>query len=355
MSKMAKTRVAVVFGGMSNEHDISLISAANIISRLDTDKYEVIPIGITRKGRWFFYPGDTAAIKEDNWENNPDNTPAAILPDTIYKGIAKISDGRINIVKVDVVLPALHGRYGEDGTIQGLLDMAGIPYVGCGCVASAICMDKEYTHCVLEHSGIKMARYRVIDQSDLSGLDRICEDIVNDLEFPVFVKPARSGSSVGVNKAECFEDLKNAVKLAFTHDKKVITEEYIKGRELECAVFGTDSPFASDVGEIASCNDFYDYDAKYILGTSGLTIPADIPAAASGQIRDTAVKAFKAAGCSGLARVDFFLKEDGTVYLNEINTMPGFTSISMYPKLMEKLGIPCSELLDRLIKLAMER
>ncbi|MDE6593991.1 MAG: D-alanine--D-alanine ligase [Oscillospiraceae bacterium] len=352
---MAKTRVAVIFGGMSNEHDISLISAANVISKLNPDKYEVIPIGITRKGRWFFYPGDYASIKEDRWESDPDCTPAAILPDTLYKGIAKISDGRMNIVKVDVVLPVLHGKYGEDGTIQGLLDMSGIPYVGCGCFASAACMDKAYTHCILEPNGINMAKYRVINQSDLGKLDSVCESIVNDLEFPVFVKPACSGSSVGVNKAECFEDLKNAVKLAFTHDKKVIAEEYIKGRELECAVFGTDNPFASEVGEIASCNDFYDYDAKYILGTSGLTIPADIPAEASREIRDTAVKAFKTLGCFGLARVDFFLRDDGRVYLNEINTMPGFTSISMYPKLMEKLGIPCNELLDRLIKLAMER
>ncbi|MCM1578658.1 MAG: D-alanine--D-alanine ligase [Ruminococcus sp.] len=352
---MAKTRVAVIFGGMSNEHDISLISASNIISKLNPDKYEVIPIGITRKGRWFFYPGDYSSIKEDRWESDPDNTPAAILPDTLCKGIAKISDGRLNIVKVDVVFPVLHGKYGEDGTIQGLLDMSGIPYVGCGCLSSAACMDKEYTHCVLEHAGIRMARYRVIDQSELSKLDRVCENIVNDLEFPIFVKPARSGSSVGVNKADCFEDLKNAVKLAFTHDKKVIAEEYIKGRELECAVFGTDNPFASDVGEIASCNEFYDYDAKYILGTSGLTIPAEIPSDKSGEIRETAVKAFKAMSCFGLARVDFFLKEDGSVYLNEINTMPGFTSISMYPKLMEKLGIPTEELLDRLIKLAMDR
>ena len=256
---------------------------------------------------------------------------------------------------MDVVFPVLHGKFGEDGTLQGLLDMSGIPYVGCGCFASAACMDKEYTHTVLEKNGVNMARYQVVRQSDLGNLEAVCERIADELEYPLFVKPACSGSSVGVNKATCFEDLKNAVKLAFTHDKKVIVEEYIKGRELECAVLGTDNPFASDVGEILSCNDFYDYDAKYILGTSGLNIPADIPTDASKEIRETAVKAFKALGCFGLSRVDFFLADNGKVYLNELNTLPGFTSISMYPKLMEKLGIPYGELLDRLIKLAFER
>lgn len=352
---MAKTRVAVIFGGMSNEHDISLISAYNVITHLDPEKYEIIPIGITRKGRWFFYPGDISLIKEDRWETDPDCVPAAILPDPLYKGIAKISEGRINVVKIDVVFPVLHGKYGEDGTLQGLLEMSGIPYVGCGCFASAACMDKEFAHNVLEYNGVRMARYRTVKQSDLNDLDGICEKIVNELDFPLFVKPACSGSSVGVNKAVCFEDLKNAVKLAFTHDKKVIVEEYIKGRELECAVLGTDNPFASDVGEILSCNEFYDYDAKYILGTSGLKIPAEISREASKEIKETAIKAFKVLGCFGLSRVDFFLTEDGRVYLNELNTLPGFTSISMYPKLMENLGIPYGELLDRLIKLAFER
>ena len=352
---MAKTRVAVIFGGMSNEHDISLISASNVIAHLDPDKYEIIPVGITKKGRWFFYPGDISGIKDGSWETNPACVPAAILPAPLYGGIAKISDGRMNLVKIDVVFPVLHGKYGEDGTIQGLLDMAGIPYVGCGCFASAACMDKEYAHCVLQYNGINMAKYRTVKQSDLNNLDAVCEKIAAELKYPLFVKPACSGSSVGVNKATCFEDLKNAVKLAFTHDKKVIVEEFIKGRELECAVLGTDNPFASEVGEILSCNDFYDYDAKYILGTSGLNIPANIPKEASLEIRETAVKAFKALGCFGLSRVDFFLADNGKVYLNELNTMPGFTSISMYPKLMENLGIPYGELLDRLIKLAYER
>ncbi len=351
---MAKTRVAVIFGGKSNEHDISLISASNVIANLDKSKYDIIPIGITKTGRWFFYPGDVDAIKENKWETFPDNVPAAILPDPLYRGIATILDGEINIVKVDVVFPVLHGKYGEDGTLQGLLDMSGLPYVGCGTFASAACMDKEYTHSVLEYNGIKMARYRTVRQHDLSRLDEVIDNIVDDLDFPVFVKPASSGSSVGVNKANSFEELKNAIKLAFTHDKKVIVEEYIKGRELETAVLGSDNPFAASVGEIVSCNEFYDYQAKYILGTSGLNIPADIPGEKAREIQQTAIKAFKAIGCFGLARCDFFLSGD-TVYLNEINTMPGFTSISMYPKLMDHFGISYPELLDKLIALAYER
>ena len=351
---MAKTRVAVIFGGVSSEHEVSLISATNVMQNLSPDKYEIIPIGITKKGRWLFYPGDISAIASGKWDTNPDCAPA-VIPDPMYNGIAKIEDGMVNTVKVDVVFPVLHGKNGEDGTIQGLMDMAGIPYVGCGCLASACCMDKSFTHMILQENGIHNARWEVILQSEINHLDDICEKIADKLGYPIFVKPACSGSSVGVNKASDFDELKEAVKLAFAHDKKVVCEEFIEGRELECAVMGNDSPFASSVGEIVSCNDFYDYDAKYILGTSGLNIPADIPEESAKEIRETAVKAFKALNCSGLSRVDFFLKKDGTVILNEINTLPGFTSISMYPKLMENIGISYSELLDRLIALALEK
>ena len=352
---MAKLKVAVIFGGKSNEHDISLISASNVIKNIDKTRYEVIPIGITKKGRWYFYPGDIEGIKSGEWETNTDNVPAAILPDPLYRGIATINGDEMNIIKVDVVFPVLHGKYGEDGTLQGLLDMSGIPYVGCGCFASAACMDKDFTHKVLAYHGIRMARCHTIRASELDHLDEFCEYVVNDLDFPLFVKPCSSGSSVGVNKVTGFEDLKNAIKLAFTHDRKVIVEEFIKGRELETAVMGADKPFTSEAGEIVSCNEFYDYDAKYVLGTSGLKIPADIPADAAAEIRRIAVLAFRALGCFGLARVDMFLTDEGEVILNEINTMPGFTNISMYPKLMEQFGIGYSELLDKLIALALER
>ncbi len=351
---MAKIKVAVLFGGQSNEHEISLISASNIISAIPEDKYEVIPIGITKKGRWFFYPGDPSLIASGAWETNPDNVPAVIVPDPVYKGIIKIADGGCTVKKIDAVFPALHGQNGEDGAVQGLLKLSGIPFVGCDVISSANCMDKTVTHTILEADGINMARWKSVTAAELGRLDEICEETAAELDYPLFVKPANSGSSVGVNKANSFEELKNAVKLAFSHDKKVIIEEFIKGREVECAVFGKDNPFASEVGEIKSCNEFYDYEAKYILGTSGLVIPADIPEKASKEIRETAVKAFKLMGCGGLSRVDFFLKEDGTVILNEINTMPGFTQISMYPKLMENMGISQSELVDKLITLCLE-
>ncbi|MBQ7991185.1 MAG: D-alanine--D-alanine ligase [Oscillospiraceae bacterium] len=352
---MAKTKVAVIFGGRSNEHDISLISASNVIRNIDRTKYEVIPIGITKKGRWYFYPGDVDGIQSGEWETNTDNVPAAILPDPLYRGIATVNGDEINIIKVDVVFPVLHGKYGEDGTIQGLLDMAGIPYVGCGCFASAACMDKNFTHKVLEYHGIRMAKSHAIRASELDHLDEFCELAEKDLGYPIFVKPCSSGSSVGVNKANNTEELKNAIKLAFTHDRKVIVEECIKGRELEVAVLGGAKPFASEPGEIISCNDFYDYDAKYVLGATSLKIPADIPPEVSSKIRETAILAFRAIGCFGLSRVDFFLSDKGEVILNEINTMPGFTNISMYPMLMDNFGIPYSELLDKLITLAFER
>lgn len=351
---MSRIKVAVLFGGVSNEHDISLISAANIISAVPEDKYEVIPIGITKKGRWLYYPGDISRIASGGWESNPDCVPAVILPDPMYKGVLKIPDNSCSLTKIDVVFPALHGQNGEDGAVQGLLKLSGIPYVGCDILSSADCMDKAVAHTILESGGINTAKWKSMVSGELNRLDDICGDIAEELGYPVFVKPANSGSSVGVNKANSFEELKNAVKLAFSHDKKVIAEEYIKGRELECAVFGKENPFASDVGEIRSCNEFYDYEAKYILGTSGISIPADIPESSAREIRETAVKAFRLMGCSGLARVDFFLKESGEVVLNEINTMPGFTQISMYPKLMEHMGISQSELIDRLITLALD-
>ena len=351
---MSKIKVAVLFGGVSNEHEISLISASNIISAIPKDKYEIIPIGITKKGRWLFYPGDVSLIQSGQWESHPDCVPAVILPDPVYKGIMKISDGDCTVKKIDAVFPALHGQNGEDGAVQGLLKLSGIPYVGCDIISSANCMDKTAAHKILESDGLKMAKWKSVSVSELGKLDEVCENTAAELEYPLFVKPANSGSSVGVNKANSFEELKNAVKLAFSHDRKVVIEEFIKGREVECAVFGKDNPFASAVGEINSCNEFYDYEAKYILGTSGLSIPADIPEAAAKEIRETAVRAFRLMGCSGLARVDFFLKEDGTVILNEMNTMPGFTQISMYPKLMEDMGISQSELVDKLISLAIE-
>ena len=351
---MAKIKVAVLFGGVSNEHDVSLVSASNVIDSIPRDKYEVICIGITKKGRWLYYPGSTEDIRNGKWELNTDCASAIISPDPIHKGIVIIENGETSTRKVDVVFPVLHGKNGEDGTVQGLLDMARIPYVGCGLLASAACMDKAHTHMVLDYHNIKTARWRMITHRNMNHLDKQYEEIAEELRFPLFVKPVNCGSSIGINKANDFEELDDAVKTAFSHDNKVIIEEFIKGRELEVAVAGYDSPYASYVGEIKACNDFYDYDAKYVLGDSELCIPADIDDEKMKEIRETAIKAYKVLGCKGLSRVDFFMNENGDVYLNEINTLPGFTPISMYPKLMEHLGMSQSYLVDQLIEQAIE-
>jgi D-alanine-D-alanine ligase len=275
----------------------------------------------------------------------------------MYRGLLKYTEGQFSVEKIDAVFPVMHGKTGEDGVIQGLLELSGIPFVGCHTTASAVCMDKTITHAVLERDGIEMARYTVIRRSDIDRVNEFAEETVKKLGLPVFVKPAESGSSVGCSKANDIEELKAAIKTSFSHDDKAICEEYIVGRELECAVFGSDESdtFASDIGEILSANEFYDFEAKYINSASKTIIPDDITQnGKSREMRETALKAYKTAGCRGLARVDFFLREDGTFVLNEINTMPGFTQISMYPKLMEAMGIPIEELIEKLIRLAMD-
>ena len=351
---MSKTRVAVLFGGVSSEHDISLKSAVNVIENIPADKYDVVCVGITRKGRWLYYPGEVRFIATGEWERNNDCTSAVLSPDPIHKGLITIENGVATVRKIDVVFPVLHGRNGEDGTIQGLLELAKIPYVGCGVLASASCMDKAITHTILDYNGIRTAKWDMIFDREMNHLTEKCEKIAEKLGFPLFVKPANSGSSIGVSRADNLEQLSEAVRLAFSHDDKVIIEECITGRELEVAVFGYDAPFASFVGEIASCKEFYDFDAKYVLDGSQLSIPAELPKEIHHQIRETAVKAYQAMGCKGLSRVDFFLSDKGEIILNEINTMPGFTAISMYPKLMQHLGMTPSYLMDKLIEQAID-
>lgn len=352
---MSKIKVAVIFGGVSSEHEVSLVTATHIIQNIPADKYEVVCIGITKKGRWLYFPGDIKLIATGEWEKHPDCVPAVLSPDPIHRGFIKFMDGGYSIQKVDVIFPALHGKNGEDGTIQGLFELAQIPYVGCGVAASADCMDKEITHTILNDNGIKTAKFCTVRRPDLSHLNTKCKEIADKLGFPLFIKPANCGSSVGINKATNLDELDDAIKYAFTHDKKVIVEEFIKGKEIECAVFGNDSPFASIPGEVVPSKEFYDYEDKYVLGSTKLFIPARIDEKYINRIRETAVKAYQALGCSGLARVDFFLTDKGEVYLNEPNTMPGFTPISMYPKLMDNMGIKYPELIDNLITIACEK
>lgn len=354
---MAKIRVAVIFGGKSNEHDVSVVSAAHVIESIPKDKYDVICIGITKKGHWIKYMGPVEDIRNGGWESHPDNVPCILSPDPVHKGfIALTGEGEYQHVKADVIFPVLHGKNGEDGTIQGIFQMAEIPFVGCDLISSADCMDKDVTHTILEAHGIKTAKWVSMILADMSDLDEKCAEMERELGYPMFVKPANCGSSVGISKAHNLEELKAGIKFAFSHDKKIVVEQEIKGIECECAVMGNDEPFASTIGEVCSANtELYDYDAKYNNAESKTVIPARMSDADIENIRKIAVKGYKAMGCSGLARVDFFLCADGTAVLNEINTLPGHTPISMYPKLMEYAGISPEEQEDRLIKLAFER
>lgn len=356
MNKSAKLSLAVIFGGVSSEHEVSRMSVTSILENLSNERYEVHMVGITKEGRWLLYTGPVEDILSGAWEQGP-VTPAFLSPDPSVHGLVALRDGKAETIHVDVIFPALHGKNGEDGTIQGLFQLSGIPYVGCDTESSAICMDKAVTHSLLSSADIEQAHYLwfYADRFDAAP-DTIKNKIQARLDFPVFVKPASAGSSVGVSKVERFEDLDQAIRKAAREDKKVVVEEGITGQEVEVAVLGNRDCNASLVGEIGASAQFYDYDDKYINGTSQLYIPARIPEEASEKIRQTAVRAYRLLGCSGLARVDFFVTAgDNRVILNEINTLPGFTSISMYPKLWMAMGLSYGELLDKLIELALQR
>lgn len=356
MNKSAKLSLAVIFGGVSSEHEVSRMSVTSILENLSNERYEVHMVGITKEGRWLLYTGPVEDILSGAWEQGP-VTPAFLSPDPSVHGLVALRDGKAETIHVDVIFPALHGKNGEDGTIQGLFQLSGIPYVGCDTESSAICMDKAVTHSLLSSADIEQAHYLwfYADRFDAAP-DTIKNKIQARLDFPVFVKPASAGSSVGVSKVERFEDLDQAIRKAAREDKKVVVEEGITGQEVEVAVLGNRDCDASLVGEIGASAQFYDYDDKYINGTSQLYIPARIPQEVSEKIRQTAVRAYRLLGCSGLARVDFFVTAgDNRVILNEINTLPGFTSISMYPKLWMAMGLSYGELLDKLIELALQR
>ena len=351
---MAKIKAAVIFGGTSKEYKLSLASAAEVIRNIPEDKYEVICIGITRKGRWLFYPGDVDAIASGEWELNPDCTSAIISPDPLHRGIITIENGETSVKKIDVVFPVLIGRKSGDGSLQGLLNMSGIPYVGCGLLASASCMDKSHTQMVLDDYGIKTAKWELITQREINSIDERCTEIAAEMGFPLIVKPANSGSSVGSSIAEDADSLAAAVKLAFLNDNKVIVEKYVSGRKLEAAVFGYDNPFSSYIGEILSVDKVYDPTEVNKSSGDDLVIPADLPMELMNDIRAVAVKAFKALGCKGMARIDFFLTDDGELLLNKVGTTPGLRKNSVYPKLMEHLGMSRPYLMDKLMEQAIE-
>ena len=326
----SRVRVAVLAGGRSSEHDISVASARSVVAALDPHRYETVVVEIDRAGRWELASG-RSQLPEASVETLPvvaNSAPAATLG------------------QVDVVLPILHGPFGEDGTVQGLLELAGVPYVGAGVAASALCMDKDLFKAVLRDRGIPVARNATLRDGD---------DAAHPFEYPVFVKPARLGSSVGISKVHDESELGPAVELARLHDDKVLIEERVPGVEVECGVLGNRDPTASVVGEIVAHAEWYDFSAKYDEGGMDLVIPARISPTADERVRELAVESFVATECEGMARIDFFVRPDDEVVVNEINTIPGFTSTSVYAKLFEAAGIPYEELLDRLIALALER
>jgi D-alanine-D-alanine ligase len=350
-----RIRVGVIFGGRSGEHEVSLVSATSVIRALDREKYEVVPIGITPEGRWISSPKALGMLKEKApLEGEPEQF---LVPEPNRRGLVA-AQGNGGSLPLDVVFPLVHGTYGEDGTLQGLLELANIPYVGAGVLASAVGMDKIIQKMVFANAGLPVVRYcwcySAACREHPSKVTRMVE---RELRYPVFVKPANTGSSIGISKVHGRKELVSALTLASEFDRKVIIEQGVgNAREIECSVLGNDAPEASVPGEIIPSNEFYDYDAKYVDGKSTPVIPVRLPAPLARKIREIAVRAYTAIDCAGMARVDFFVtKGKAKVYLNEVNTIPGFTTISMYPKMWEAAGLSFSGLLDRLITLAIQR
>lgn len=352
---MSKLNVAVIFGGKSSEYDVSLISANLIINSIDRQKYNVYLIGITKQGQWFNYVGKIENVKNNNWWEDYGNCiPAIISPDVTHKGFIKLFDDKFEKVEIDCFFPVLHGKNGEDGTIQGLFELSNVAYVGCDVLSSSVCMDKEMTHIVLESNDIKMTKWVTILKPEWQ-INKDISEVNKKLKYPVFVKPANAGSSFGISKANDEIELIKGIDLAFEQDDKVIIENGILGKEIECAVMGNYPANPSIVGEIRPSSDFYDFDDKYVNGTSQVYIPAPIKDETAEKVRKLAKKAYEKIGCKGLARVDFFVTENDEIFLNEINTLPGFTPISMYPMLWEKTGVSNEKLVDNLIQLALDR
>lgn len=353
---MSKINLCIMFGGASSEHDVSCMSVTSVLNNINKEKYNISLVGITKQGEWFLYNGPVEKIIDGSWNTPEYLTPAVISPDSKTKGILVLEEGGARTIALDAVFPVMHGEFAEDGTLQGLLSMAGIPFVGAGVLASSLCMDKDYTHLILKQSGINCANWLTFYRHNCPSAPEIHSQIMENLGgYPVFVKPANNGSSVGISKVKSAEGIAAAVAEAFKYDKKMLIEEGIVGAEVECSVMGNEYPVASAViGEVAPVADFYDYNAKYFDGTTDLYIPARLSKTVSKQVRQAALKAYQALGITGFSRVDFFVRKDGEILLNEINTLPGFTHISMFPALFEKSGVSYPELIDKLIEYALE-
>jgi D-alanine---D-serine ligase len=341
--------VAIIFGGHSAEYEVSLQSAYSVIGSLDPEKYHVVLLGITRRGEWLKYDGDIDRIRDGSWSRHASCAPAVISPDRRTRGIIVSNGGRTTHIPVDVAFPVLHGKNGEDGTIQGLLEMAGIPCVGCGTRSSALCMDKDIAHRLVNHAGIKTPASIVLD-SPAPG--RELAERTAHLNYPLFVKPVNTGSSLGITKVENQRGIAAATLEAFKHDSKVIIEEAVDGFEVGCAVLGNETLKLGEVDEIELSHGFFDYEEKYTLKTSKIHMPARISAETADRVRRTAATIYCVLGCRGFARVDMFLTPDGEIVFNEVNTIPGFTAHSRYPNMLGGIGMTFPQIVDEIIGLA---
>lgn len=351
---MYKLNVVVLYGGSSPEHEVSIKSASTIVSKMNSEKYNIIPVYITKEGKWLMYEGQmTCQLANIDWEKFGVSTTLNL--DKNSKSLIRIIGNKISYVPIDVIFPVLHGTNGEDGTVQGIFEIANIAYVGCKVLASAASFDKAFAKTVADNISINQAKYLVFNNADEFIMADALKSIAKKIGYPCFVKPSGSGSSIGITKAKNKSELEKAITEAFDYDNKIVVEKAIVGREFECAILGKlDNCKASVVGEVLSAEEFYGYDAKYNNPESKTVIPADISEEISNKIKEISIKIYKALGCSGLSRVDFFVEnETNKVIFNEINTMPGFTNISMYPVLWESTNIPIEQLIDDLIEIAL--
>lgn len=346
---MRRLFVAVIFGGCSAEYGVSLESAYAVIKNMNREKFQPLPVGITEKGEWFLFNGDIHKIKDNTWLNETDCVPVLYSPDRQEHRLILFHGDKTETLDIDVVFPVLHGRNGEDGTVQGLVELSGTPLVGCGTLASALCMDKDRAHRLAGCAGVKVPNAMVLDGMDDTGKAAAFAEMVG---YPVFVKPVRSGSSYGITKATQAGELESAVKTAFEYDSHVIIEQAIEGFEVGCAVMGNDSLTVGEVDEIELCGDFFNFTEKYTLKTSSIHVPARVSPEKRGEIKQTAQKIYRALGCSGFARVDMFLTPQGDIVFNEVNTIPGFTEHSRFPNMMKAAGVSFEQVISRVIELA---
>ncbi len=347
---MSKIKVAIIFGGCSSEYQVSLVSASSVIRNMNKEKYEVIMIGITKIGDFYLYNGDIDSIEKDNWFNESRVEKITFSSNKSDKGFIILKTGEL--VKIDIVFPILHGKNGEDGRLQGLMELSDIKYIGCNMISSSICMDKYISKKLVEMSGIPTSK-----SYSFSSLDSYSdiEDKISDLNYPIFVKPLASGSSYGITKVKSKKNLKDAIKKAFTYDDEIIIEENIDGFEVGCAIMGNKELIIGEVDEIELSTDFFDYTEKYTLKTSKIHVPARLDEDIRKQIKMTALSIYKTLKCSNLARVDMFYTKDKKIVFNEVNTLPGFTSHSRYPSMLKKSGYSFSEIIDKLIELGLKK